>query len=299
MKVVYLFSFVILLFSGCKKRLDPFLFANDNTLESYKFDDYTGETSLIVGSEYNVDPSKIHEIRFTVLDEENKNIEIAATYVGDINSIATDTVIVYCHGNAKHNDFYWPRQKLYAHIGGAYRYGVLMVDYAGYGVSEGLATEKNMYASVKGALKWLKNNGLSSDRLVIFGFSLGSAPACEIAAHASDYPLAPSKVILEAPFASSETLIQDAAGLSLPASYFVNLKIDNAEEIKKVKVPLLWIHGEADSFLTVQSHGQVVFNNYTGPKKVSVLVPNGEHETTPFVYGYENYLKTLTDFILN
>lgn len=298
MKIIY-FTLICFIFLGCKKRLDPFLFNNDNTIEEYKFDAYEGEVTLQVGAEYSVDPSMIHQVSFSILDEENKPIQISATYVGDINQITTDTVIVYCHGTAKHNDFYWPRQKLYAHLGGLHRYGVLMVDYAGYGTSEGIATEKNMYASVKGALTWLKSNGLTSDRLILFGFSLGTAPTCEIAAHASDYPLAPSKIILEAPFASSEVMIQDASGLSLPGSYFVNVKIDNAEEIKKVDVPLLWIHGEADTFLSIASHGQIVYNNYSGPKKVGVTVPGGEHEDTPFVMGYSNYLSTLLDFIEN
>lgn len=298
MKFLYILV-ISFIFLGCKKRLDSFLFKNDNTIEEYKFDNYDGEVTLQVGSEYSVSSSMIHQISYSILDEENKSIQISATYVGDINQIATDTVIVYCHGTAKHNDFYWPRQKLYAHLGGLHRYGVLMVDYAGYGTSEGIATEKNMYASVKGALSWLKSNGLTSNRLILFGFSLGTAPTCEIAAHAADYPLSPSKIILEAPFASSEVMIQDASGLSLPGSYFVNVKIDNAEEIKKVDVPLLWIHGEADTFLSIASHGQIVFDNYTGTKKVGVTVPGGEHEDTPFVMGYSNYLSTLLDFIEN
>jgi hypothetical protein len=41
--------------------------------------------------------------------------------------------------------------------------------------------------------------------------------------------------LLEAPFASSKVMVQDATGLSLPASFVTDLKIDNAEEIKKVE----------------------------------------------------------------
>ena len=35
-----------------------------------------------------------------------------------------------------------------------------------------------------------------------------------------------------------------------------DLKIDNAEEIKKVKQPFLWIHGTNDNFLNYKTHGQ-------------------------------------------
>jgi fermentation-respiration switch protein FrsA (DUF1100 family) len=166
----------------------------------------------------------------------------------------------------------------------------------GFGLSEGTATENNMYASTSSAISWLKEKGLTNDRFVMFGFSLGSAPVCEVAGHASEYVLQPAKIILEAPFASAEIMIQDAALLSMPGSFLVDLKIDNATEIKKVNVPLLWIHGMADSFLSMTSHGKLVYDNKPGVKE-SVLVPGGEHETTPFVMGYQAYIDRLAAFI--
>jgi pimeloyl-ACP methyl ester carboxylesterase len=180
-------------------------------------------------------------------------------------------------------DFYWCREKLYANIGGLGRYGVLMFDYPGFGLSEGTATENNMYASTSSAISWLKDRGLSNDRFVMFGFSLGSAAVCEVAGHVADYALQPNKIILEAPFASAEILIQDAALLSMPGSFLVDF-------------PLLWIHGMSDSFLTISSHGQLVYDNKPGAKE-AVLVPGGEHETTPFVMGYQAYIDRIAAFI--
>jgi pimeloyl-ACP methyl ester carboxylesterase len=194
-------------------------------------------------------------------------------------------------------DFYWPRQKLYANTGGLGRYGVLMFDYPSFGRSEGKASEENMYRTTAAAIQWLKDQGLQKERFIIFGFSLGSAAACEVAAHPTEYALEPSKLILEAPFASAEVMIQDAALLSMPGSFLVDLKIDNATEIKKISIPLLWIHGEADSFLTVKSHGKPVYDNKTQGYKESYLVPGGEHETTPFIAGYQNYMDKIADFI--
>ncbi len=296
MKKILLLSAISLALIACKKRLDNFLFHNDNSISAYLLDDYEGETTLTVGAEYAIADSMIHMIQFPITDQ-GKTLEISAIYVGDVNEIATDTVIVYCHGTAAHNDFYWPRQKMYANLGGKHRFGVLMMDYPGYGLSEGSPTEENMYASVNGALNWLKQHGLTSDRTILFGFSLGTAPTCEVAGNASDYALQPSKIILEAPFASSEVMIQDASLMALPSSYFVNVKIDNAEEIKKVTVPLLWIHGEADSFLSIHTHGEVVYNNYQGPSKTAFRVPGGDHENTPFVAGYSNYMAQIVSFI--
>jgi pimeloyl-ACP methyl ester carboxylesterase len=222
---------------------------------------------------------------------------MSAIYVGDLASISTDTVILYCHGNKDHMDFYWPRQKLYAHAGGLGRYGVLMFDYPSFGLSEGKSSEANMYRTTARAIEWLQAQGLQNDRFVIFGFSLGSAAACEVAAHPTAYALAPSKLILEAPFASAEVMIQDGGLLSMPGSFLVDLLIDNATEIKKINIPLLWIHGQDDSFLTVKSHGQPVYDNKTNGYKEAFLVPGGEHETTPFVAGYQNYIDHISAFI--
>jgi pimeloyl-ACP methyl ester carboxylesterase len=295
-KTIALITALLLISTACKKRLDDFLFNNDNSITEYLLDDYTGRTTLDVGSEYHIADSMIHIFEFPITSE-GQDLMISAIYVGDIDEIATDTVIMYCHGTADHNDFYWPRQKLYANLGSKHRFGVLMVDYPGYGLSEGNPTEQNMYDAVNGGLSWLKSKGLTNDRLVMFGFSLGSAPVCEVGGNGSNFTMQPSKIILEAPFASAEKMIQDASVLAFPGSYFVNVKIDNAEEIKKVNVPLLWIHGEADTFLAIDKHGEVVFNNYAGPLKTAVRVSGGDHEDTPFVMGYSNYLSALLTFI--
>lgn len=296
MKKGFLITAIVLIAFSCRKRLDNFLFSNDNSITAYLLDNYTGRTTLDVGNEYHVEDSMIHKFMIP-MNFEGKELQIAAIYVGELSEIATDTVIMYCHGTADHMDFYWPRQKLYANMGGKHRFGVLMIDYPGYGLSEGRPTESNMYASVNTGLNWLKTNGLTSDRLVLFGFSLGTAPTCEVAGNASEYALAPGKFILEAPFASSEVLVQDAALLAMPASYFVNVKVDNAEEIKTATTPFLWIHGEADSYLSIHTHGEVVFNAYPHASKTAVRVPGGDHENTPFVMGYSNYLNAILNFI--
>jgi pimeloyl-ACP methyl ester carboxylesterase len=296
MKNFIYFLVIITLVSACRKRLDDFLFNNDNSITAYELDNYTGRTTLDVGSEYHVEDSMISVFQYPI-SSEGENLNISAIYVGELSEIATDTVILYCHGTADHNDFYWPRQKLYASLGSKHRFGVLMIDYPGYGLSDGKPTEQNMYDATNGALKWLKSQGLTNDRLILFGFSLGTAPTCEVAGNATNFEMQPSKIILEAPFASAEVLVQDAALLAMPGSYFVNVKIDNAEEIKKVNVPLLWIHGEADSFLSIHTHGEVVYNNYQGPSKTAVRVPGGDHEDTPFIMGYSNYLTEILHFI--
>ena len=297
MKKCIIFSGIALLvLTSCRKRLDSFLF-NNAELTEYKLDNYSGEVALEVGNDYAVPVGAIHQFALE-MDVEGVNEEIHMVYAGDLSTINQDTVILYCHGNRDHMDYYWPRQKLLANVGGLNRFGVLMMDYPGYGMSGGAPTEENMYQSVALAMQWLKDQGVTSQKLIMCGYSLGSAAACELTANKADYPLEPTKLILESPFASAEVMVQDAAALDMPGSYFVNLKIDNAEEIKKVDIPLLWIHGTDDDFLSIKTHGELVYANKSGDK-TAIRVEGGDHNNPPAIMGYENYIKALEDFITN
>jgi pimeloyl-ACP methyl ester carboxylesterase len=265
-------------------------------LSEYKFDLYTGNRELgTLPETYSVADSMRHLVTFISNSSEGA-AKLYGVYLGDLQHIATDTVILYCHGNAKHMDNYWSRAKLLAHVGGKHRYGVLMFDYRGYGMSEGKSSENNIYADVDAALKWLQSKGLTSSRLLVYGYSLGSAPSTEVASNA--YSLKPIKLLLEAPFASSAVMVQDGSKLALPGSYFTSAKINNAEKIKNVKIPFMWLHGTADSFLSINTHGEVVYKNYGGTKSEALRVIGAEHGDLPSILGYDNYVNAVYNFIV-
>ena len=218
---------VFVVFSSCL-RLDDNLYNLTDKITEYKLDNYTGEQDFILDNSYHIPDSMIHI--FTLSSQtsnESTAKNIYAIYIGQISRIQTDTVIMYCHGNKWHMDFYWQRAKLLAHTSGKNKYGVLMIDYRGYGLSEGKPSEDGMYADVDAALQWLKLNGLSNSRLMMYGFSMGTAPTCELTNKPRN--MTPSKIILEAPFASADVMANDGSGLNMPGSFFTNLKIDNAE----------------------------------------------------------------------
>jgi fermentation-respiration switch protein FrsA (DUF1100 family) len=294
MKKVFVISGLVI-FSSCMK-LDTNLYNNDNKLKEYQFDKYTGEQDFILDDSYTIPQNFLTLLTLqSQSDKESKATNIKALYIGDLSKISSDTVILYCHGNKWHMDFYWQRAKLLAHTNGKNHYGVLMMDYRGYGLSEGKPTEEGMYADVDACMKWLKEKGMANERLIIYGFSLGSAPACELCSKPRS--LTPSKLILEAPFGSAAIMVQDASQLNMPADYFTDLKIDNADEIKNVKQPLLWMHGLSDNFLSYKTHGEVVFNNYDGTYKEKYLVEGADHGEVPKKMGFEKYLQVVGVFI--
>lgn len=296
MKKIIFFFILILSLSSCL-RLDDNLFNLTDPIDRYYLDEYTGEQDFILDASYAIPDSLIYQFTFpSVIPGESSAKNIQAIYIGDLNTISTDTVILYCHGNKWHMDFYWQRAKLLAHTGGKNRYGVLMFDYRGYGLSEGDPSEDALYADTRGAIQWLADHGLSGNRLVIYGFSMGTAPACEISSHGA--AITPSKIILEAPFASAEVMAQDGSGLAVPGSFFTSLQIDNAEEIKSIQQPFFWIHGRADLFLGIETHGEVVFANYNGVYKEAHRIEGADHGEVPEKMGFENYLNALSEFMV-
>ena len=286
---------VFVVFSSCL-RLDDNLYNLTDKITEYKLDNYTGEQDFILDNSYHIPDSMIHI--FTLSSQtsnESTAKNIYAIYIGQISRIQTDTVIMYCHGNKWHMDFYWQRAKLLAHTSGKNKYGVLMIDYRGYGLSEGKPSEDGMYADVDAALQWLKLNGLSNSRLMMYGFSMGTAPTCELTNKPRN--MTPSKIILEAPFASADVMANDGSGLNMPGSFFTNLKIDNAEEIKTINRAFCWIHGTNDNFLNINTHGEVVYKNYNGIYKEAHRIPGADHGEIPVKMGFDNFLNTLSTFI--
>ena len=285
MKKWFLLLVVVSFLSAC--RLDGFFFENIE-LEAYSLSAYEDDRVPLPES-YDLSEDEYVQIALKSDDE-----TLQAFYLGDTSKIDEDTVIVYCHGNAAHIDAYWNRVLLLANLAKK-SYGVLIIDYRGFGMSTGIPTEAGLYTDIDAGIDWLKSKGLTNDRFILYGFSMGTAPACKLTAEPRS--LSPMKLICEAPFASAEKMVQDATLLALPGQYVVNLKINNAELIKKVQVPLLWMHGKSDSFLTIDNHGEVFYKNYNGSWSEAYRVDGAEHSTLPTVMGFEEYSKAVLNFI--
>jgi pimeloyl-ACP methyl ester carboxylesterase len=295
---IFVIAIVALSFTSCL-RLDDNLFnANQHKISSYNLDNYTGEVDFRLDASYQIPANMI--TLFTLQSkaaDESEATKIYALYIGNTQRLSTDTVIMYCHGNKDHMDFYWPRAQLLANTRGKNHYGVMMIDYRGYGLSEGKPTENALYADVDAALQWLKSNGLTNDRLIMYGFSMGTAPATKLTAEPRS--LTPAKLMLEAPMASAEVMVQDASGLALPGLFATDLKINNAELIRKVQQPFFWIHGVDDDFLAMETNGELVYKNYRGKYSIPYRIPNAGHSNVPNVFGFQNYLKAVGDFIIH
>jgi alpha/beta superfamily hydrolase len=293
MKKIIYFSVLLTLISCKKIVLDQLAFPSEK-LSSYEFELYdAGDQS--VPEKYGIESKDRHLVSMISKDQSTgESYRIFGVYIGDTARIGLDTVFLYCHGQSTHMDDYYPRATLLANVNGKLNYGVLMIDYRGYGMSEGTSDEQGLSEDADAAINWLKERGATGEKTIFYGFSLGCIPMIERAAFRPDFK--PSKLIIEAPLASVANLAQMSTIINIDPVFISSLKFENAENIKSVTAPLLWFHGIEDDYIALPN-GQLIYDNYSGSSKEAVTVEGAGHGNIPATYGFDKYVEKLADFI--
>ncbi len=153
-------------------------------------------------------------------------------------------IVILFHGNAGHIGHRIP---LAAGLVSR-QLSVLLVDYRGYGRSEGRPSEPGLYLDGEAAYRLAVDRLGSGRNLVLFGRSLGAAVATHVAARREVGCL-----ILEAPFTSVDE-IASAVYTFLPSFLFRRLRgrLDTLTEIAQVSSPVLVIHGTRDRIVPIR-----------------------------------------------
>jgi fermentation-respiration switch protein FrsA (DUF1100 family) len=162
---------------------------------------------------------------------------------------------------------------------------VLLLDYRGYGKSEGRPTETGVYADADASYDDVRAHGFPPERIILHGESLGTAVAVDLAVRK-----ACAGVVLEAPLES----LRKMAGAVLPVvgPMFVR-GFDTRTKIRGLRVPLLVIHGDRDDVVPF-SQGQAVFEAAPEPKSFW-RIPKAHHNDFIVVAG-EQYVERLRAF---
>lgn len=147
---------------------------------------------------------------------------------------------------------------------------VLAVEYPGYGVSPGSPTPGGICTHAHAALQFAtKVLRLPLSRIKIFGRSIGTGPALELAAK-----FAVSGLILVTPFLSVRELIRDRLG---PLANFFGEWFENIKAIPKVTASTLIIHGKKDTLIPCR-HGETIYAACKA-RKAFVSPAEMEHNT--------------------
>lgn len=146
--------------------------------------------------------------------------------------------------------------------------GMLMLSYRGYGGSGGRPTEANNVADAALAYRWLLENGVAPADIVLYGESLGSGVAVQLAARE---PV--GGVILDAPYTS----IADVGARIypfLPVQRFIIDRYDSLARIARIDAPLLIVHGELDTLIPI-TMGRELFKRANEPKQFGAIAGAG------------------------
>ena len=148
--------------------------------------------------------------------------------------------------------------------------GVLAVAYRGYSGSTGSPSEAGLRKDAEAAYR-LAASLVPPERIVLFGYSLGSGVAVPLAAR---HPVA--ALVLFAPFSSAVAIaMQDYP--FLPVRLLMKDQFRSIEVIDKVNVPILVLHGEHDQVVPIP-FGRELYAAAPEPKRFRSL-PEADHFT--------------------
>ena len=161
----------------------------------------------------------------------------------------------------------------------------LIVAWRGFSGNKGKPTEKGLYEDARSAVRWLKSNGVKENNIIIYGESLGTGVATEIAQNKNF-----AGVILESPFTSMIDAGKDKYPY-LPVRLLLKDKYESDKKIKNVKSPVLVMHGKVDNIVPFHM-GKKMYELANEPKYYYF----SEYDDHMMEYN-EKLLKALKDFV--
>ena len=156
--------------------------------------------------------------------------------------------VIFAHGNGEIIDL-WPNElKRFNHFG----IGVMLLEYPGYGRSEGSPSQKSITEAFKNAYNILiERKDVDPARIILFGRSLGGGAVCTLAAGRSSVAL-----ILMSTFTSARSF----AKKYFAPGFLVRDPFDNLAVVRNYPKPVLVLHGKFDEVIPY-SHGKTLYKS--------------------------------------
>ena len=216
--------------------------------------------------------------------ETSDGVKLHGWHCAPRGAAASDQVLLWFHGNAGNLSDRYDMIRGFTALG----VSVFIMDYRGYGRSEGAPSEKGIYLDARAAWRHLtEERNIPASRIVIFGKSLGGAAAVDLASN-----VRPMGVILQSAFTS----VPDMAQVVFPflPRFLVRTKMDNLSKIARVGAPKLFIHSPGDEVVPFRL-GQKLYETAPAPK-LFYEVPRARHNDT-YLAGGPAYWRVIGDFL--
>jgi len=199
--------------------------------------------------------------------------------------VASQMVLLWFHGNAGNLSYRYEMIRKMMALPAQ----VFIIDYRGYGRSDGHPTEQGLYLDARAAWDYLTNErDVPAKRIIIFGKSLGGVPAIDLASQVE-----PAGLIVQSSFSSA----RDMAAVVMPflPRVLLHTKMDSVSKLGRVRCQKLFIHSRADEVVPYEL-GRRLYEAAPEPREF-YEVEGAPHNSTDIVGGkpyYEELRKFLT-----
>ncbi|MDQ3803798.1 MAG: alpha/beta hydrolase [Acidobacteriota bacterium] len=196
--------------------------------------------------------------------------------------------VVYFHGNGGNISYVgWVGEQLAAR-----GFDVLLFDYRGYGRSEGsVSDERGIYEDADAAYDFaVRGRGAPPGRVVLYGQSLGTAAAVDVAARKPCGAL-----VLESGLSSAGDMARTILPwLPRPVARLTRNKFDSVGKLPRVGCPVLVAHGDRDEVIPAEQ-GRALHAAAPEPKRLHIVPGAGHNDLT--AVGGAKYMDAVADFI--
>lgn len=191
--------------------------------------------------------------------------------------------VLFLHGNAGNISHRLEKLAVLNELGAS----VMLLDYRGYGRSEGAPDEPGTYRDAEAAYDWLRAHGVAAPQIVVYGESLGGPIATDLAARR-----ALGGLILESSPSSIVAVARHHYPL-LPVGMLLSARYDALSKIPGVHVPVLILHSPNDEIVPY-AHAEELYAAANQPKQLVRL--RGGHNDN-FLVAADIYREALHDFL--
>jgi len=180
-------------------------------------------------------PGKFEEIKIQTAD--NKLLDGVL-----FKSDSSKGVIFYLHGNAGSINSWGEVAKTYTNLD----YDVFLLDYRGYGRSEGsISNQEELFRDVQLAYNEIKKR-YEEDKIIVLGYSIGTGPATKIASANN-----PKLLILQAPYYSLTDIMRHQ--YPIVPGFLLKYKFRTDNFIRECRMPIIIFHGDLDEVIYYRS----------------------------------------------
>jgi uncharacterized protein len=218
-----------------------------------------------------------------VLLKTSNGANICGWFVPSRNS---NKVVLFLHGNGGNVS---NRLTLIDYFNRKIGVSVFIIDYRGYGKSDGKITEAGTYLDARAAWDYLTvTKKIEPENIVVYGRSLGGSIAAHLAGE-----VGANLLIMDSAFTSIKDIAAETYPY-LPVRRFFKYEYPTIRFIKSVKCPVLIIHSSGDERIPF-SHGLKLYDDANQPKEFLKL--DGTHGNN-YVKSKDVYIEGIKSFIL-